>query len=651
MNTFSTKKIILYSHLVVFGAVALAVILADSYRVWYAGQVYPGVRIAAQSLAGLSSSEIVAFVERLNQRYQAEGLTFNVTDYQGNQHEVNLPLSEDGIPVVSLDSGAVAQQAFRVGRTGDIVDRLFCPITTWVRGGISLSIPLRINRDRFQTLLKERVGPFGESAQNASLTVTSLSPLSVSVVPEKMGRIFDFEELTKRSLAQVGAGSFAPLTAVTQSFLPTINQAEAAELVPRVADYIGSQVLALVATSSADNTPRTWVLQAEDYAPWITISKNSPEGKAVLSLAPSQVQAYLNDTVRPWVDQSAVDARFSIVEGKVTEFQGSQSGIELQTASTTALLNAAFALLPSGTAPTTTVVLQSVDPDITVAEVNDLGLTDVVGVGISSFVGSHPNRIKNLKRAMVILNGILIKPGEEFSTLQALSPFTKANGYLPELVIKGDRIIPEIGGGMCQIGTTMFRLAMNTALPITERRNHSLVVSYYSDPVNHNPGTDATIYDPTVDFKFLNDTGNYLLLQAEADFKKLELKFTFWGKPDGRSGSYTHPVVSKWIPYGATRVVVVPTMKPGTRNCQSPFRGAVASFTYTRTTTLGEKIDEVYTSYYRALPEICMVGPSATAPVGEPCLEGENCAVATEPPTGETIETAPTEPPPVDSAL
>ena len=58
---------------------------------------------------------------------------------------------------------------------------------------------------------------------------------------------------------------------------------------------------------------------------------------------------------------------------------------------------------------------------------------------------------------------------------------------------------------MCQIGTTLFRMAMNSGMPITERRNHSLVVHYYQDPVNGNPGTDATVYDPLIDFKFKND--------------------------------------------------------------------------------------------------------------------------------------------------
>jgi len=72
---------------------------------------------------------------------------------------------------------------------------------------------------------------------------------------------------------------------------------------------------------------------------------------------------------------------------------------------------------------------------------------------------------------------------------------------------------------MCQIGTTLFRMAMNSGMDITARSNHSLVVSYYADPVNHNPGTDAALYEPILDLKFKNDTGHYLLLQTSIDYK------------------------------------------------------------------------------------------------------------------------------------
>ena len=164
-------------------------------------------------------------------------------------------------------------------------------------------------------------------------------------------------------------------------------------------------------------------------------------------------------------------------------------------------------------------------------------------------------------------------------------------------------------------------------MPITERRNHSLVVHYYSDPVNGNPGTDATVYEPILDFKFLNDTGKYLLLQTDINYVKQQLTFTLWGTPDGRKGWYSHPTVSRWIPAGDPVEIVSPDLKPGEKKCQNAFKGAVASFTYSRVTPAGEKIDRVFDSYYRPLPQICMVGPSST-----PVCSGSACIVAPPPP-------------------
>jgi vancomycin resistance protein YoaR len=207
-----------------------------------------------------------------------------------------------------------------------------------------------------------------------------------------------------------------------------------------------------------------------------------------------------------------------------------------------------------------------------------------------------------------LLNGLLIAPDETFSLLNALKPFETENGYLPELVIKGDKIQPEIGGGLCQIGTTTFRAAMNSGLPIVSRSNHSLVVSYYNDPANGNPGTDATIYDPAPDFQFKNDTGHYLLFQAEMDETTQNLRFTFWGTSDGRKGSYTPPTVIRWIGVGDPINTETLDLEPGEKKCQSAHVGADTTFTYSVVRPDGTVETTGYPSHYRPLPEICLVG-------------------------------------------
>jgi len=149
---------------------------------------------------------------------------------------------------------------------------------------------------------------------------------------------------------------------------------------------------------------------------------------------------------------------------------------------------------------------------------------------------------------------------------------------------------------------------MNSGLPITARQNHSLVINYYKDPSNGNPGTDATIYDPSPDLKFINDTGNYILFQAEIDESNTTLNFTFWGASDGREGFYDPPTLIRWLPVGEEQTIETTELEPGTKKCQEAHVGADATVTYTVKKTDGTESKTVFDSHYRALPKICLVG-------------------------------------------
>lgn len=139
----------------------------------------------------------------------------------------------------------------------------------------------------------------------------------------------------------------------------------------------------------------------------------------------------------------------------------------------------------------------------------ELGIKELIASGYSNFSGSPANRRHNIKVGASKFNGLLIKPGDTFSFTANLGEVDAANGYLPELVIKENTTIPEYGGGLCQVSTTAFRAALNAGLPIVVRKAHSYPVSYYKPY-----GTDATIYIPNPDLKFVNDTGSYILIQT-----------------------------------------------------------------------------------------------------------------------------------------
>lgn len=177
-----------------------------------------------------------------------------------------------------------------------------------------------------------------------------------------------------------------------------------------------------------------------------------------------------------------------------------------------------------------------VPPLKSLADTNTLGITELVAVGESNFTGSPRNRVHNVSVGADKFNGLIIAPGEEFSFNKFLGDVDAENGFLPELVIKSGSLIPEFGGGLCQVSSTTFRAAMNAGLPITARRNHSFAVQYYAPQ-----GTDATIYPGSVDFKFVNNLSSHLLMRTRIEDS--HLYFEFYGTKDKREVAFEGPVV------------------------------------------------------------------------------------------------------------
>jgi vancomycin resistance protein YoaR len=186
-------------------------------------------------------------------------------------------------------------------------------------------------------------------------------------------------------------------------------------------------------------------------------------------------------------------------------------------------------------------------PKISKETLDELKISEQIGHGESNFAGSPKNRVFNINLATDKFNGVLIGPGEEFSFVNTLGPVEKETGYKEELVIKDNKTIPEYGGGVCQVSTTVFRAVLNTGLKITERQNHSYPVQYYSPQ-----GTDSTIYLPSPDLKFINNTPNFILFQAAIEGSKLI--FDVFGESDGRTVTLEGPKVMEKTPEGILKV-------------------------------------------------------------------------------------------------
>jgi vancomycin resistance protein YoaR len=265
-----------------------------------------------------------------------------------------------------------------------------------------------------------------------------------------------------------------------------------------------------------------------------------------LSLNEENLKKYL-ERIREENRVNPENARLAFSEGKASTFSLSKDGYELNVDESFNSINKAFRENPLAKDVNLAVIV--LKPEVTSSDIDRYGIKELIGQGVSNFRGSPKNRIHNINVGASKFNGVLIKPGEEFSFIKTLGPVDASAGYLPELVIKVDKTIPEYGGGMCQVSTTCFRAALNSGLKITARTNHAYPVQYYAPQ-----GTDATVYIPNPDLRFINDTPGYVLIQTHIE--GTQLTFDFYGTSDGRQTKLVGPTVTSRGAGGAMKTTL-----------------------------------------------------------------------------------------------
>jgi len=594
--------------IIILGASALAV-----YGASFRGEVLPGVYIGDAPLAGLDRNEVVAFLSDMNDKMANEGLWFSYEVDGRQETTVIYPevVGDSALPDV-IEMEVEKEADYLIGKDRNLLSWGVSALLSGLRETRYELKTVRVDEARLLEKIKNKISVYESLPRNAEIKIKSLDPLQYEILPAKAGVVFDYDGAVSEVYRLWSNLQLAQVSISIKNGQPEIFEIDVKSIENRLSSVFAHGPVSLSYQDPHTGLKYDWQISLGQIADWVEAQKAADEG-FVFGLKRESVVDFLTKKVEPSVNVEAQDAKFKIgVEGKTEEFQGSRPGIKLDLEKTYLAINEALierTRHDEGVATAVAAVVEKVEPNVKTGDVNNLGIKEILGVGISNYSGSPINRIKNIANAVKKLNGILIKPGEIFSAIQYTQPFTLEGGYLPEKVIKGDEIKPEIGGGLCQIGTTLFRMAMNAGMEIVERRNHSLVVSYYNDPSNKNPGTDATFYDPKPDFRFRNDTANYVLIQTEMDTSTGELRFYLWGTNDGRKGYYSKPVVKRWIPYGEPKEIETTKLKPGEKECQNAFKGADASFTYTREFVNGRKKEEtIFESHYRALPKICLVG-------------------------------------------
>jgi vancomycin resistance protein YoaR len=279
-----------------------------------------------------------------------------------------------------------------------------------------------------------------------------------------------------------------------------------------------------------------------------TITNDWPVGETPLVLTPARLVRRQNNLVLSTIDPdvaysfvknrslslptTAQEAVMVVDNDRVTDFSPGQTGLLAD------LRASALALINTVGQGEKTFIFKgvSIEPKTNLKQTNTLGIQDFLAGGISDFSHSSKNRLANIDAGMKQVRGALVPPGQIFSFGEKLGDVTAEKGFKPEIVIKADGLKPELGGGICQVSSTLFRAVMQSGMQITQRRNHAFSVNHYFPP-----GTDATIYTPVTDLKFKNDTPAYVLIWPYY-LDKDHLAFDLYGTKDGRSVVVDEPV-------------------------------------------------------------------------------------------------------------
>ncbi len=248
----------------------------------------------------------------------------------------------------------------------------------------------------------------------------------------------------------------------------------------------------------------------------------------------------------------------------IKEIKAGHNGSALNIMATVANIQIALGLGQSNAIA----VIEPIYPEISREALAVKGITTHLARGESDFVGSPSFRTHNIKTGVRTFRGIFIQPGEEFSFNGRLGAIDASTGYLPELVIKGKKIIPEYGGGLCQVSTTFFRAAFLAGLPIIERHPHSIPVRYYSPQ-----GFDAAIYPGSADLRFTNDIATPLFIQAQTVGTKIFVDV--YGAPSARRITVQGPSVIEKKDDGSLHTVLIRTV---TDDSVNPRRDTFYSF-------------------------------------------------------------------------
>jgi len=585
--------------------VGTLVALVAFVQVQYSDKIMPGVSAYGVALGGLTQTQAE---QALNDAFTYDDNAVFTFRY-GDQFW-QMTAGELGI---TFDVRGTVAQAFSAGHSGNLLNDLGSQASIWLNGR---SISPLVRYDQAVTIqkLSTIAAELNRPAVDATITIGDIVPQTIPVVtvtPAQTGLALDISTTLSQlgdALLQLNTGAEIPL--IVSESQPFIT--DASEAAAKIQTALSAPVT-LVTDNQQGGTLGPWTASVEQIRSVLKLALiPNPDGTQRYDVEADvePFRSYL-EGLAPGLISQPRDGRFLFNDDtrQLEMIKDSVNGRALDVDGTLAKLEEA--IFNSGNrivALAFNYNLPRYSSNITAAE---LGITQLIAESTTYYSGSTQSRVTNIIEALERFNGLIIAPGEEVSFNTYLGDINPEDGFVQGKIIFGGRTVEGVGGGVCQVSTTLFRAALKGGFPITERNSHGYRVGFYElngDP----PGLDAAIFQPTADFKFVNDTDFYMLIETSIFPQDQSIQFRLYSTNPGRQVILEGPTIRDTVPALATIYEPNPELQPGQEMYVDWAKdGADVTFTRRILDNAGNEIrtDTIYT-HYLPWAAVVQVNPS-----------------------------------------
>ena len=574
--------------------------VAIGYNISFSGKILPGVNVAGVDVSGL---EPAAAAQKLQNElgFPTQG---KILFRDGEKIWLSSP-AEVGF---YFNPQASAAEAYQYGRVGGPLTRISDQFRSWYVG-VSLPPMYVLNENIAQSYLNGIAAQTDTPKVDASI---SIDGSEIVVHPSQTGRQLNIPETIANLGPQLQSMQDGEVQLVINEETPAIVKVDQQV---QVASQILSEPLRLVITSPREGEQDHWTFEKDYLAQLIKFDKiEIPEGESYqVGLETAGFRSFL-EGIAPQlvVDRKNARLMFNDDSRQLEVIEPAVTGRALNIAASVETISEKL-LAGEHEIP---LIIDVVEPDVgDKATAEQLGITELVSSHTSYFYGSSAARIQNITTAAAQFHGLLIPPGAVFSMGDVLGEVSLDTGYAEALIIYGDRTIEGVGGGVCQVSTTLFRTVFFGGYPVNERYPHAYRVGYYELKADGGyntslAGLDATVYTPLVDFKFTNDSPNWLLMETYVNQAARTLTWKFYSTSDGRTVEWNTSGLQNKVDPPDPNYIENPELNKG-EVVQVDWAVEGADVTISRTVTRNSEIlfEDTFTTHYMPWREVWEYGP------------------------------------------